>query len=82
MKNIEVDLDGIKTMEYFKDIEIMGEKDPYPSLLGIDRAYENYVFIDINKEIVIFEVDGMKLTLPLDPYQGPRYTDPWDKNME
>jgi hypothetical protein len=29
-----------------------------------------------------FEVDSMKLTQPLDPYQGPRYTDPTEENME
>jgi hypothetical protein len=50
--------------------------------LGIDWAYENYIVIDIKKEIMTFEVDGMKVTQPLDPYQGPRYTDPIDENME
>jgi len=36
LQNIEVDLDGVKTVVDFKGIEIIGEKDPYPSLLGID----------------------------------------------
>jgi hypothetical protein len=36
MKNVEVDLVGLKTMANFKIIEIMGEKDPYPALLGIN----------------------------------------------
>jgi hypothetical protein len=39
-------------------IEIMGEKDPYPTLLGIDWAYENYVVIDLKKETMTFESDG------------------------
>jgi hypothetical protein len=60
----------------------MGEKDPYPALLGIDWAYKNYVVIDIKKETMTFESDGMKVTQPLDPYQGPRYTEPTDDNME
>lgn len=46
----------------------MEEKDPYPCLLGIDWTYENYVVIDIKKELVTFEADGMKVTQPLDPY--------------
>jgi hypothetical protein len=29
-----------------------------------------------------FESDGMKVTQPLDLYQGPWYTDPTDENME
>jgi hypothetical protein len=29
-----------------------------------------------------FESDGMKVTQPLDPYQGPRYTESIDDNME
>jgi hypothetical protein len=29
-----------------------------------------------------FEVDGIKVVQPLDPYVGPRYTDPTDNNME
>jgi hypothetical protein len=33
--NVEVDLDGIKTISYFKVIEIMGEKDSYPTLMSI-----------------------------------------------
>jgi hypothetical protein len=29
-----------------------------------------------------FEVDGIKVVQPLDPYVGPRYTDPTYNNME
>jgi hypothetical protein len=29
-----------------------------------------------------FEADGMKVTQPLDPYWGPRFTDPVLRNME
>jgi hypothetical protein len=34
------------------------------------------------KEIMNFEEDGMKVTQPLDPYQGPRYMDSVEENME
>jgi hypothetical protein len=82
LQNIEVDLVGVKTIVDFEVIEIMGEKDPYPTLLGIDWAYENYAVIDLKKETMTFESDGMKVTQPLDPYQGPRYIEPTDDNME
>jgi hypothetical protein len=60
----------------------MGEKDPYPTLLGIDWDYENFVVIDLKKEIMSFEEDGMKVTQPLDLYEGPRYTNLVEGNME
>jgi hypothetical protein len=75
MQNVEVDLAGVKTIVDFEVIEIMGEKDLHPSLLGIDWAYDNYVVIYLKKEIMTFEVDGMKATQPLVPYQGPRCID-------
>jgi hypothetical protein len=36
LQNVEVDLAGVKTMAYFKVIEMMGKKDPYPNLLGMN----------------------------------------------
>ena len=30
----------------FEGIDIMGDKNPYPALFGIDWAYENHVVID------------------------------------
>jgi hypothetical protein len=73
LPNVEVDLAGIKIVDDFKVIEIMGEHDPYPTLLGIHWAYENYVVIDLKNETMNFESDGMKVNQPLDPYQGPWY---------
>jgi len=65
-----------------KFIEIMGGKYPYPTLLCIDWAYENYVIIDLKKEIMTFESNGIKVTHPLDLYQGQEYMDPTDEHME
>jgi hypothetical protein len=82
LQNVEVNLDGVKEIADFEVIEIIGEKDQYLALLDIDFAYENYVFIDLKKEIMNFEADGMKVNQPLDPYQGPLYTNLVDENME
>jgi len=54
LQNVEVESFGVKIMSYFEFIEIMGEKDLYPTLMGIDWAYENYIIIDLKKEIMTF----------------------------
>jgi hypothetical protein len=82
LHNVEVDLDGVKTIVDFKVIEIMGEKDPYAVLLDIEWGYENCAIIDINKETVTFESDGMKFNQPFDLYQGPRYTELTNGTMD
>jgi hypothetical protein len=82
LENVEIDVVGVKTVADFKVIEIMGDKDPYPTLLGIDWAYDNYAVIDLKRDTMTFEVDGIKVVQPLDPYVGPRYTEPIENNME
>jgi hypothetical protein len=51
----------------------MGDKDPYSSLLRIDWAYDKYSIIDLKRDTMTFEVDGIKVVQPLDPCLGPRY---------
>jgi hypothetical protein len=60
----------------------MGEKDPYPSLLRIDWAYNNYDMIERKKESMTFKSDDMKVVKPLDSYLGPCYIEPSEENME
>jgi hypothetical protein len=36
LENVEIDVARVKTTYDFEVIEIMGDKDPYPSLLEID----------------------------------------------
>jgi hypothetical protein len=79
---VEIDVVGVNTVADFEVIEIMGGKDPYPSLLGIHWSYENYAMIDLKKETMTFQEDGIKVVQPLDPYVGSRYTDPIDNNIE
>jgi hypothetical protein len=82
LENVEIDVAGVKTVADFEVIEIMGDKDPYIALLGIDWDYDNYAVIDLKKDTMTFEVDRIKVVQPLDPYVGPRYTEPMDNNME
>jgi len=79
---VEIDVAGLKTVVDFEVIEIMGDKDPYPSLLGIDWAYDNYFLIDLKRDTMTFEADIIKVVQLLDPYVGPRYMEKIDNNME
>jgi hypothetical protein len=79
---MEIYLVEVKIVADIEVIEIMGDKGPYPTLLGINWAYENYAVIGLNKDTMTFEVAGIKVVQPLDPYGGPRYTEPTDNNME
>jgi hypothetical protein len=82
LENVEIDVPGVKTVADFEVIKIMGDKDPYPALLGIDWDYDNYAVIDLKKDTMTFEADGIKVVQPLDHYVGPQYTEPTNNNME
>ena len=83
LEEVEVDVALVKTYTKFKlVINIMGDKDPYPTLLGINWAFENYSIRDLKKELMIFEDGEVRVTKPLDPYQGPRYTETIDKRED
>jgi hypothetical protein len=82
LEDVEVDLARVKTYIDFEVINIMDEKDPYLSLLGIDWAYDNYGVIDLKKKTMTFDSDGIRVIQPLDPYQGPWYIEPVDDAME
>jgi hypothetical protein len=57
LENVEIDVEGVKTVAIFEVNEIMGDKDPYPALLGIDWAYDNYVVIDLKRDTMTFRAD-------------------------
>lgn len=82
LEGMEVDIVGVKKYADFEVIGIMGDKEPYLTLLEIYWAFENYDIIDLNKEIMTFGVEGVRVIQPLDPYQGPRFTELTDDNEE
>jgi hypothetical protein len=82
LENVDIDVVGVNIVVDFEVIKIMGDKDPYPALLGIDWAYYNYVVIDLKRDTMTFKEDGIKFVQLLDPYVGPRYMDPMNNNME
>jgi hypothetical protein len=79
---VEIDVARVNTTTDFEVIGIMGDKDPYLVLLGIDWEYDNYAIIYIKRDTMTFEANGIKVVQPLDPCLGPRYIEPVDHNME
>jgi hypothetical protein len=87
LKHVLVDIDGIRTFADFKVIDIVDDSCPYPTLLGIDWAFNNSTIVDLNKRIMNFEGNVLKVIAPLDLDKGRRYTKPireeyWEYELE
>ena len=74
--SLPVDIDGVSTLADFEVIEIIDDSNPYPALLGIEWAMENYAVIKLKNRQMTFQGKGLRFIVPLDPSQGERYTDP------
>lgn len=74
MLGIRLDIDGVCTTTDFEVIEIVDESNPYPTLLGLDWEFDNMAIINLKKRKMIFEINNMRVIVPLDPSEGVRYT--------
>ena len=71
-----MNIDGVRSIEDFKVIEIVDDNQPYPTLLGLGWAFKNQEIINLKRKEMIFEVGYLKVTTPLDLIEGKRYIDP------
>jgi hypothetical protein len=55
LKGATIDLHRVGIMEYFKVIEIVDGTTPYPTLLGLDWAFDNQAIINLNTRKITFE---------------------------
>jgi hypothetical protein len=76
LEHVLVDIDGVRTFSDFEVIEIVDDSCPYPALLGIYWAFNTSTVVDLKKIRMTFERDGLRVIAPLDPDEGPRYTEP------
>jgi hypothetical protein len=76
LEHVLMDNDGVITFVDFEVIEIVDDSCPYPTLLGIDWAFNNSTIVDLKKKRMTFEGDGLRVIAPLDPDEGRRYTEP------
>ena len=71
-----VDIAGVKFRVDFEVIQIAGDADPYPVLLGLDWAIDMGGIINLRKQSMVFENNGTRVVVPLDPVEGDQYTKP------
>jgi len=71
-----MNIDGVHNMVDFEVIEIVDENQSYPSLMGLKWDFDNQSIIKLKRREIISKVGDLKVTAPLDPYEGKRYTDP------
>ena len=73
LSSVPIDLDGVRSLADFKVIEIIDDNMPYPALLGIDWAFKNQEIINLKKNTMSFEGNGIRVIGPLDLGLGPKY---------
>ena len=76
LSNVLVDIDGVQSLANFKVIEIIDDSNPFPALLGIDWAFDNLSIINLKKKQMTYKGHNIRIITPLDPTQGPRYSEP------
>ena len=69
-----VGIAGVKVRTDFEVIQIIGDADPYPALLGLDWAIDMGGIINLKKRSMVFESEGTRVIFPLDPVEGEKYT--------
>jgi len=76
LHGVTVDIEGVSALVDFEVIEIVDDRNPYPTLLGIDWATDMNGVINLKKRKMIFENKSLCVVVPLDPAEEPRYTEP------
>ena len=59
LSSVPVDLDGVCSLADFEVIEIIDDNTPYPTLLGINWEFENQAIINLKKNTMSFEGNGI-----------------------
>lgn len=70
-----MDIEGASMLANFEVIEIVDDNNPYPTLLGIDWVTDMNGVINLKKRKMIFEKKSLYVVVPLDPTEGPGYTE-------
>ena len=67
LSNVPVDIDNVRSLADFEVIEIIDDSRPYPTLLGIEWAFDNLAVINLKKKQVTFKDHNIRINSPLDP---------------
>ena len=61
---------------YFEVMDMVDESRPFPTLLGIDWAFDNHSIINLKTRKMIFEAENFRVVTHLDPSDCERYVKP------
>jgi hypothetical protein len=62
-----VNIYGVCSVADFEFIEIGDDSQPYPTLMGLEWAFDKQAIINMKSREIIFDVGELKVNLPLDP---------------
>jgi hypothetical protein len=79
---VTIDLYGVCTKAVFELIEIMDRTTPYPTLLGLDWAFDNQDIINLKTKKMASESGEYRVITPLDPLEGERFVEPTCLDLE
>jgi hypothetical protein len=73
---VPVNIDGMHNITNFEVIQIMDDSQPYPTLMGLEWGFDNKTIINMKRREMIFEVEDLQVTTPLDLTKGKRFIEP------
>jgi hypothetical protein len=79
---VTIDLDGVRTKDDFKVIEIVDGTTPHPTFLSLDWEFDNQAIINLKMRKMAFDSREYRLISPLDPYEGERFVEPTCLDLE
>jgi hypothetical protein len=82
LKGVTIDLDGVCTKSDFEVIKLVDGTTPYPTLLGLDWAFDNQAIINLKMRKMTFVSGKYIVIVPLDPLEGERFVEPTCLDLE
>ena len=76
LSKIMIDITGVKVRAEFEVIQIVEDVDPYPVLLRLDWEIDMGGIINLKKRSMVFENEGTRVIVPLNPAEGEWYREP------
>jgi len=70
-----IDIEGVRRTATFELIEIVYDSIPYPTLLGLEWAFENFSMVNLKNGQLLLEQGDLRVIAPLDPKDGRRYVE-------
>ena len=72
----------MRTKADFEVIEIVDDTTPYPTLLGLDWAFENQTIINLKTMKMTFKLGEYRVIAQLYPSKGERFVEPTCLDLE